>query len=75
MSNWGKKSVKNSRSILALSRNLFAKVGERWKTFGMSNAQAGIHWTQIHSATAVQGVQINGRVITWSNVVSCLPRI
>ena len=43
--------------------------------FDISVVSAGTQSIQIHSATAVQAVQINGRVITWSNIVSYLARI
>ena len=49
---------------VALSRNLFAEVGEKWKIFGISGVFVGTQRTQIHSATAGRAVQIKVRVIT-----------
>ena len=41
----------------------------------MSGVFFGTQWIQIYSDTTVQTVQINGGVITWPNVVSCLAGI
>jgi hypothetical protein len=59
---------------MALSRNLFAEVGEKLKTPYIQCV--GRHPVNtIHSATAVQAVQINGPVNKWYNVVLCLVRV
>ena len=45
------------------------------RNFRISVVSACTQLIQIHSDTAVQAVQFNGGVITWSNFVSCLTRI
>jgi hypothetical protein len=58
-----------------LSLNFSAELTERMKTFCISVLSPDTQWIQVHSASAVQAVQISGRVITWYNVVSYLARI
>ena len=58
--------------IVSLNRNLSVDLRQRKKPFGTSVVPTGTQWIQLHSAITVQAVQINGRVITWSNVVSYL---
>jgi hypothetical protein len=58
--------------IVSQSRNVSTEVGERKKTFCISGVSAGNLSVQILNATAVQAVQNNSSVITWSKVVTCL---
>jgi hypothetical protein len=57
---------------MTLSRNLLAEMRERWKNSLNPAYRPAPSWTQIHNATALQAVQINGHVVTWSNVVPWL---
>ena len=47
----------------------------QYKTVALSGVSAGTQLVQTNSATAGKALQINGSVIAWSNVVSCLARI
>ena len=72
---WKKISISPSWSIRGTESEFICRSGRKWKNVGISGVSAGTQWIEIHSAKAVQAVQINGHVIKWSNAVSCLAGI
>ena len=75
MRNCKKISNKPSSLFRATEPEFTCRTERKIEKFFTSSVSAGNLWTQIHSATAVQAVQINVGVITWSKAVSCLAGI